>query len=376
MCRIVVAALVAVLALAPSAAARVVRAESVLPPGESGLVSAAGASPHVADQVGLLTAFRYKPALLGAAGPQERPRPGVRIVRDAYGVPAIHGTTDADVWWGVGYVTAQDRLAQIELFRRATSGTLAEVLGEGSLGDDVAARRDFYTDAELRRQLARLRRALRARFPAFAGGVNAWIAHLRATPADVPAEFGAFGIPLPRWTALDSARIGNFLLRTVPSDDGNELPNLAALRAFGARRFQRILPLRVPGQVTTIPAAEGRFPSQPGRTRAQERRAWRRSLRWTRTLPLPPSARAAVVPTGMAQQARSILGGQGSFMWAIRRRGGGAYLYSGPQLGYNAPQRLYELEVHGPRDSVRGVVPPGVPAVAIGHNGHVAWGFT
>lgn len=373
---VVVCSITAALALAAAAPARVIDAGSVLPPGESGLVLAGGPSSHATDQVGLFTSVTYKPALLGGGGEESTPRPGVRVVRDAYGVPAVYGDTEADAWWGVGYVTAQDRLAQIELFRRAAAGRLAEVLGPDSLGDDLASRRDYYTDHELRVQLKRLPSAMRARFPAFADGVNAWLDHLRATPADVPVEFSSLNIALPTWTAVDSLRIGDFLLRTVPSDDGNELANLAALRALGPKRFQKVLPLRVPGQVTTIPAADGRFPSQPGRTRKQERAAWRRSRRWAKTLPLPSTARAAEVPTGMEQEGRTILGGHGSFMWAIKRPGGGAFLYSGPQLGYNAPQRLYEIEVHSPVDAVRGVVPPGVPAVAIGHNEHVAWGFT
>jgi hypothetical protein len=83
------------------------------------------------------------------------------------------------------------------------------------------------------------------------------------------------------------------------------------------------------------------------------------------------------VETGVTQQGREILGGQGSFMWAIRRESDRhTFLVSGPQLGYNAPQRLHELELHAPGLDVRGVVPPGVPALAIGHNGRVAWGFT
>jgi hypothetical protein len=95
-------------------------------------------------------------------------------------------------------------------------------------------------------------------------------------------------------------------------------------------------------------------------------------------MPLPKKAGAAVVETGMPrEEARKVLGGQGSFMWAIRRESDRhTFLVSGPQLGYNAPQRLHELELHAPGLDVRGVVPPGVPALAIGHNGHVAWGFT
>ncbi|HEX2085457.1 MAG TPA: penicillin acylase family protein [Solirubrobacteraceae bacterium] len=374
MSRVCLAACLALLVAAPAAAARVIRAESVLAPGQSGFIG----SPHLYDQVPLLTEFRFKPATFGQpAESVEEPRPGIRIERDAYGVPAITAATERDLWWAVGYATAQDRLAQIELFRRAAAGRLAELLGEGSLQDDVVARRDYYTDAELRRQLDRLPVRLRERFPAYAEGVNAWIEHVRATPADLPAEFRVLDVPLRSWTVLDSARIGVLLLRTVPSDDGNELSNLRALRAMGPRLFDRVLPLRVPGQATTIPTAAGRWPSQPGRTRAAERRAFRRSVRAVRGMPLPSTAGAARVETGVERQVRGVLGGQGSFMWAVRRRSDGhAFLVSGPQLGYNAPQRLHELELHAPGLNVRGVVPPGVPALAIGHNGRVAWGFT
>ncbi|HEX8204683.1 MAG TPA: penicillin acylase family protein [Solirubrobacteraceae bacterium] len=381
MSRVCLAVCLLLLAAAPSAGASVIRAESVLPPGQSGFVGAGDRrSPHLTDQLSLLTEFRFKPATFGQpAESVETPRPGVRIERDAYGVPSITATSEQDLWWAAGYVTAQDRLAQIELFRRAASGRLAELLGEGSLEDDVVARRDYYTDAELRRQLDRLDPAQQARFPAYAEGVNAWMDHIRANPEDMPLEFTALNVPLRPWTVLDSARIGVLLLRTVPSDDGNELANLQALRALGPRRFDRILPLRVPDQVTTIPSRDGRFPSQPGRTRRQERRAYRRSLRAVRRMPLPRAeARAASVPTGVRHEARAVLGAQqGSFMWAIRRESDRhTFLVSGPQLGYNAPQRLHELELHAPGYDVRGVVPPGVPALAIGHNGRVAWGFT
>ena len=128
---------------------------------------------------------------------------------------------------------------------------------------------------------------MQARIRAYAAGVNAWMDHVRRTPADLPLEFSALNIPLRPWSVLDSLRIGVVLARTVPTGDGMEMDNLAALRAFGPTRFQRVLPLRVPGQITTIPAADGTFPSQPGRTRAEERAAFARSERFVRSLPLP-----------------------------------------------------------------------------------------
>ena len=79
---------------APTAAAEVKQAQSVMPPGQSGFVSApclvdsAACDPHLTDQIPLFTDFQYKNSMLGQPGAEETPKAGVRIVRDAYGVPA------------------------------------------------------------------------------------------------------------------------------------------------------------------------------------------------------------------------------------------------------------------------------------------------
>jgi penicillin amidase len=379
------------LVLPATAGARIVQSESVLPAGQSGFVSEAGladatGSPHLYDQLPLFQDHRFKPAPLGgaaASGSPEQPRPGVTITRDPYGVPTIKATTERGLWFGAGYAVAQDRLAELELFRRRGAGTLAELLGKGSLDDDVIARNDYYTPRELRRGLAKTPKAIRARFPAYTAGVNAWIAHVRKTPADRPAEFKALGAPLRRWRDIDSMRIGVLLARTIPTGDGNELANAAALHAFGAERFGELLPLRVPGQITTIPEADGRFPSQPGRTGAQERAAFARSQAFAKTLPLPDDARAraARVPTDADRVVHGIdvaLGRiGGSFMWAVRRPSDNhTFLVNGPQLGYQAPSTFVELDLQGPRTRARGGTAPGVPIMGPGHNAHVAWGFT
>ena len=369
-------------ALAPAAAsARVVQAVTILPPGQSGVPG----DPHVFDQLPLFQDLQYKPEPLGG-GPggsaPEQPRSGVTIRRDGFGVPAISAGSDADAWWGAGYAVAQDRLGEMELFRRRGSGRLAEILGKGSLADDIVARRDFYTDKELRRQFARLPRRFRLRTTAYVAGVNAWIAHVRRTPAALPPEFSAFKIPLRRWGLLDTLRIGVLLARTIPSGDGNELANLRALRALGPKRFAQLLPLSVPGEITTIPASAGRFPSQPGRTKAQVAAAYTRSQRWLKRLPLPGSgARAAAVPTGKERPAHAIdvaLGRvHGSFMWAIRRPSDRhTFFFNGPQLGYQSPNTFVELDLRTPGLQLHTGTAPGVPVNSNGYNQHMAWGVT
>ena len=375
-------ALIGVLALAAPAGAGVRKAESVLPPGQSGYVSVTGVasgtgSPHLTDQTDLFTSFRFKSAALRQPSIEgtKSPAPGVTIGRDGYGVPTITGDSENGMWFGAGYATAEDRLFQLELFRRATQGRLAEILGKSYLEDDIVARRDFYTAAELERQFAALAPAFRARVEAYRDGVNAYIEEVRSDPSKLPGEFAALGVQLEDWTVRDTLTIGVFLARTVQSDDGAELDNARALGALGPRTFDRLLPLRLPDQVPTVPASERRFPSQPGRTRKQERRALGRSAAFLRGVPLPEEKKpdeTSKVRAAMAGIGRT----GGSNMWAIRGRDGGATLFNGPQLGFSIPELFIEMELHGPGIDVRGATAPGVPVLGLGHNEHVAWGVT
>ena len=126
--RVVIVAVAALLTVPVAASARVIRAESVLPPGQSGYVPQSGGNPHLTDQVALFEAFSFKSAAFDQAGATES-IPGATITRDAYGVPNVRAANDRDLWRGVGYATAQDRLVQLELYRRGAQGRLAEVLG-------------------------------------------------------------------------------------------------------------------------------------------------------------------------------------------------------------------------------------------------------
>lgn len=370
------------LVLPASAGANVKRAGSILPPGQSGFVSAPGVadgsgSPHLYDQVDLFVKFRFKPNHFNQPGAEERPRGGVRIVRDAFGVPAIYGTTEADAWFGTGYAMAQDRLFQLELFKRATQGKLAEILGKGYLEMDVQTRRDFYTGAEMDAQLAGLPTAQRARFYNLRDGINAWIDEVRADPSQLPGEFAAVGATLENWKVRDSVAIGIYLARTVPSDDGEEVANLEALKKLGPGIFNRLLPLRMKGQVATVPRSEGLFPSRPKRTVRQERKAYKRSQKFLAGVKVPEESASGSASVSAARASLGQLGRPGgSNMWAIRGKNGGAAVFNGPQLGYQVPELFWEGEVHGPGFVVRGVTAPGVPLIAIGHNEHVAWGFT
>ncbi len=381
-------ALVVVAVGAAPASASIVRAESLLPPGESGFVSIPGVatgtgSPHLYDQNADYIHFRYKNAQLGQGGSTETPKAGVKIVRDAFGVPSVTGTNSSNLWWGAGYATAQDRLFQLELFRRATTGHLAEILGKSYVPMDVEVRRDFYTPQEIDLLLPQVGAAFVRRYQDYAAGINAWVSHVQLDPADMPGEFPALGDTPRPFTIEDLVAIGIYLARTTPNGDGIELNTLGALKKSGPRKLDTILPLRIRGQISTVPRSSGLFPSDPGRTHKQERAALKRSAKFDSKLPLPPAGDLGTEPrvtTSSFGPAKSLVRPirvGGSYMAAIGdRKHHHAVLFNGPELGYTAPEELYELELHGAGLNVRGITAPGAPVIAIGHNRHVAFGLT
>ena len=383
------------LVLPTSASADALRAEAVLPPGNSGYVSTPGVatgsgSPHLTDQSQLFIDFELRPFGFDQPGESSSPKPGVTITRDAYGVPRIDAGSDADAWFGVGYAAGEDRLFQLELFKRAGNGTLAEILGESYLDDDLIARRDYYTDAEVEEMVAAIPAALRARLEAYRDGINAYVEYLRTHPNEIPGEFVALNVPVTEFGSSDLARIGVLLARTVPSGDGNELENAKVLEEIGRRDFDFLHPVRTKGRIPTVKGREGTFKAQPGRTRRDERKGFRRTARYLKTIDvsgaegpgtITQNGDARVLAAERGEQPgddlRRIMPRGGSFMWAIRddARGRG-YLFNGPQLGFSIPELFYEFELHSPAQDLRGVSAVGIPLVGIGHNGNVAWGFT
>jgi penicillin amidase len=378
---------------APQAGADVTRAESVLPPGESGYVSGPGladgsGSPHLYDQTPIFIDFSRKDDMFGLpAASSEEPKPGVRIDRDRYGVPSINAGNDEDAWWGAGYATAQDRLFELELFRRATTGHLAEILGKSYLPADVETRRDFYTRDEVRAQFDQQPPELQRRYFAYLDGINAWFDKAQLDPSLLPGEYAATGDEPQPFALTDIVAIGIYLARTTPNGDGADLANMKAIDQLGPDKFNQILPLRTPGQVSTVPPASGSFPSVPGRTANDETGALQRSAAFVKGLPVPEGEQPSGSPdsndagSGAIAPALKIpkqpihLGG--SYMVARGdTRNHHALLFNGPELGFSAPEELYELEVHRPGLDVRGITAPGAPIVAIGHNKHVAWGIT
>jgi len=193
------------------------KASSVLPPGQSGFFSAAGQlagtlsgnpadyGAYVDDQRGLYWSFAAKPATLGERpGSAEVPKDGVEIFRDAHGVPIVYASTVRDLWYGVGYAVAHDRLFLMDSIRRFARGTLAELTGCGSVPADLQQRTLTYTNDEYRQFFDRLSPDAKDAVTGYIDGANAWRSRAIANPTELPAEYALLTTLPAEFTVTDA----------------------------------------------------------------------------------------------------------------------------------------------------------------------------
>jgi Protein related to penicillin acylase len=136
-------------------------------------------------------------------------RSEVRIYWDERGVPHIEAAYPEDLFFAQGYVTAQDRLWQMDVYRRTAAGRMAEILGESSLEQDM-----FFRTLGLRQaaeaSLALATPEARQMAEAYAAGVTAYIEHVKGTRL-LPIEFRLLGYEPEPWTAVDSLLIARLM---------------------------------------------------------------------------------------------------------------------------------------------------------------------
>ena len=425
------------------------KAETVLPPGQSGFYSndgqAAGQASgqpgdygaHVDDQRLLYWNFDAKPATLGGRpGTPEIPKSGIEIYRDGYGVPIVYANTTLDLWFGVGYAIAQDRLFLMDAVRRTGAGTLSELTGCGDVAADIRQRTSLYTDAEFEQMFAAMSQESKDFIQGYVDGANAWLAVVQANPSLLPAEYTLLSTTPAAFTVRDALAAGVYITRFVAAEGGNEFQNIRMIQEleteYGSRAaaldaFLDMTWLDDPKAVTSVPAGERTFSNQLMPQGGRDG-TFRELANWALNLPptlwkgegtgnaaavgpcaapavaksmrrTPALADAGVPRRGRdarpllasarkAGKVRELLrslspfgksGGGHSFGLAIGpqlTRDGGTLLVSAPQLGYSYPLLLVEYEIHGAGYDARGVSVPILPTVGIGYTDYAAWALT
>ena len=271
----------------------------------------------------------------------------VKVIRDAAGIPHIYAQNRLDLARALGYTQAQDRLFQLEMRRRLAEGRLAEVFGADLVESDYVYRL-FDPEKFAHDSVAMYPPEMRAQVDAFVGGINAYIdAHQNS----LEPAFRLVGIKPAHFTAEDL--------------EAGAL-TIAVLLGYNATEeslYMNLAPTIAPSEIAAL------MPVYP-------------------TLPLEPPPPETTAAFGGAKLAFHLapgfarlghMGMPASNNWVVdgtKTISGKPMLASDPHLPQSVPSIWYEAVLVTPDGFTTGALAAGSPAVAIGTNGHVAWGVT
>lgn len=252
------------------------------------------------------------------SGRTEAPVSGpATVTRDDLGVPHIKAASIDDALFLQGYVTAQDRLWQMDALRRYASGQLSEIIGRATIETDRESRR-----LRMRRlaeeHAGRLSAEDYRAFAAYARGVNHFIERHRDR---LPLEFTMLKYQPRHWTVADTIAIGMQMHRDLTTSWKADMSRAAMYSSGGDPRL-----------ITQL------FPERTG-------------------LELQPGSNAWVVSGKHTATGKPILAND-------------------PHLEWGVPSTWYMVHLQAPELNVAGATLPGAPAVIIGHNERIAWGVT
>lgn len=279
----------------------------------------------------------------------------VHIVRDYWGVPHIFATSTEDLYFACGYAHAQDRLFQLDLYRRIAKGKLAELFGSEYIDFDQYNRQLGFDQAALN-SLSVLDPAVLALLDSYAAGINQYMVTIGNK---VPLEIRVLNYFPSSWSAVDSLSIERYLAWQLSASSAFQDLQMASLvDTYGANLvFQDLFPEIQYDDKFIIPS-----PS---------------------TYPKEITQAASALATYFQEvESRSPIlfdNNGGSNCWVLnesRTATGGPLLASDPHLSLTVPPLWYEIHLIGPSTNVQGVTYPGIPFVYQGHNEDIAWGWT
>ncbi|UWQ21195.1 penicillin acylase family protein [Jannaschia sp. W003] len=277
------------------------------------------------------------------------------IVRDLHAIPHVFGESDADVFFGIGYAHAQDRLWQMTLLRRTAQGRLSEVFGQRTLRTDELLRRlGLYRAARLSAEAQDPETA--AMLEAYAAGVNARIRSVNEDAEGRGApEYFLFPPEVAPWQPADSIAIAKLMALQLTGAAAEETLRARASLALSPERLRDLHP-EIPGDGTVVLAGmRDMFP----------------------TLDAPRQWAAAPRPALWPLAPRGLAGASNSFAVAgDRSASGGALLANDPHLGLTAPSIFYLARLELETGGVIGATVPGIPTIMLGRTERLGWGLT
>src|SRR5579859_455151 len=267
----------------------------------------------------------------------------VSVVRDAAGVPTIKAESTHDLYLALGFVHAQDRLWQMDLQRRLTQGRLAETFGPAALGSDRFMRTlGLYRHAAA--SVPFMSPEFTAVLDAYAAGVNAFL----ASGKSLPIEFTLLGYKPEPWQPADSLMVGKLFDLQLAGNYRQELLHAKLAQTLSADEMAELFP----GYPKDGPVALGKL------------------AELTRGLPLEHLLAALPADVGPRRASNDwVVDGAHSVT-------GKPLLANDPHLDYSAPLIWYLARLEAPGTDLVGAFVAGTPAMVLGHNDRIAWGYT
>ena len=275
----------------------------------------------------------------------------VRVQRDTWGVAHIYARDQHDLFFAQGFVAAQDRLFQMELWKRAGQGRLAELLGASAVKRDIAARLLRYR-GDMAAEYASYAPDTLQILQAFTAGINAYIATLRAPGSPpLPVEFRIAGFEPEPWKPSDC--LNRLAAYSMMGDASSELLHAQLVHLVGADKATELLHFDPPVKLDPAPGTDfsGLSPallanvvSSDVRTPFPRTQSLRESNNWT-------------VSGTLTATGKPLLAGD-------------------PHRVIAQPSLRYIVHLVAPGWDVIGAGEPALPGVALGHNEHIAWAFT
>ena len=325
-------------------------------------------------------------------------RQAVTVYYDQQMIPHIFASNNYDLYFSQGYVTAKDRLWQMEFQTLAAAGRISEVIGLKGLNYDRLQRRlGMVYGAENSLKAIMADPVSREIVIAYTAGINAWIAQLKAE--DLPLEYKLLDYKPESWTPLKVALLQRSLSKVLTGE--TEARALTAnLHKFGPAVINDLFPDFKFIESPVIPTGT-KWNFKNRLSRVPENKALVNNLLTgyktpsaNRPLPFPEKLAALKISgtvktfellknpdyqPSLESSVKEHIDGIGSNNWAIdgtKSADHHAILANDPHLTLSLPSIWYQIQLNAPGINVYGVSLPGAPGVIIGFNEHISWGVT
>lgn len=279
----------------------------------------------------------------------------VSVNADSLGIPSINATHRNDAYRVLGFLHARDRLFQMDLIRRKSGGRLAEIFGSKAVDLDKS-QRDYQFEQTAGNMVSALPANQKQVLEAYVAGVNVFIDQSKM----LPPEFIALNYRPDPWRAEDSILVALGMFQTLNGQEQDERMVTVMEKSLPKQLVEFLTPDTDVYATVLLGGPDSHRPAQP----------------------IPVSAFAALdaqpfkLAKGSVDVDSSIAGSNNWVVAGKKTLDGRAIVANDMHLSLNAPNIWYRAELRYAGQYLNGVTLPGLPALIVGGNADVAWGFT